>query len=309
MLKLKILVVDDDSDIRDLIALTLNKDYNIIEAGNGQEALDKTKKEKPDILILDYSLPDIDGIEICKTLRKNRHFLHTPILMLTGKTEVDDKVKGLEAGVDDYMLKPFAPQELIARIKMLLRRADVHLDANPLTRLPGNTTINRFLEEKIKTEEEFAVLYIDLDNFKALNDYYGFERGDRLIKDTAYLLIECVHTKGTPSDLVGHIGGDDFVILTSIEAAEGLAKEIIAKFDAVAPQFFDEIEREKGYIETKGRDGLVSKFSFPTVSIGIITNKEQKFSHLAQVASRGAEVKSLAKKFPQSKYILDRRSP
>ncbi|UCG34653.1 MAG: response regulator [Candidatus Omnitrophota bacterium] len=308
MFKLKILVVDDDPDIRDLITLTLGKDYTVLEAENGTQALEKTKKEKPDILILDYSLPDIDGTEICKTLRKNRHFLHTPILMLTGKTEVDDKVKGLEAGIDDYMIKPFAPQELVARIKMLLRRANIHLDANPLTRLPGNTTINRFLEEKIKTSEQFAVLYIDLDNFKALNDYYGFERGDRLIKNTAHLLIECVHTKGTPTDLVGHIGGDDFVILTSVETAEGLAKEIIAKFDAIAPQFFDEAERATGYIETNGRDGLVHKFGFPTISIGIITNKEQKFNHLAQVSGRGAEVKNLAKKFPQSKYILDRRT-
>ena len=309
MFKLKILVVDDDSDIRDLIALTLRKDYEVIEAENGSQALEKAKKEKPNIFILDYALPDIDGTEICKQLRKSHHFMHTPILMLTGKSEVDDKVKGLEAGVDDYMIKPFAPQELVARIKMLVRRADIHLDANPLTRLPGNTPINRFIEETVQNKEKFAVLYIDLDHFKAVNDYYGFERGDRIIKDTSHLLMECVHTKGTPSDLVGHIGGDDFVIITSVDVAEEVAKEIIAKFDAIAPQFFDEAERTQGYIETKGRDGLVRKFRFPSISIGIITNKEQEFSHVAQVSSRGAEVKNMAKKFPQSKYILDRRTP
>lgn len=227
--------------------------------------------------------------------------------MLTGKGEVEDKVSGLEAGVDDYMVKPFEPQELLARIRMLIRRSNVNLDANPLTRLPGNVSINRELEGKIKRNESFAVLYIDLDNFKALNDYYGFQKGDELIKETARILLNSSREKGTLQDFTGHIGGDDFVVITVPEKAEELAKKIIVEFDKAAPEFFAEQDRIKGFIETKGRDGLVQKFGFTTVSIGIISTEQQQFTHIAEIGSVGAELKKLAKKFKESKYVINRR--
>ncbi len=308
MYKLKILIVDDNPDILDLLEATLQDEFELIKAASGNQALEKLKSENPNFLVLDYVLPDLEGPEICKIIRKDPLFLNTPILMLTGKGEVEDKVDGLEAGADDYMLKPFDPQELIARIRMLIRRSAANLDANPLTRLPGNVSINKELTEKIHRKEKFAVLYIDIDNFKALNDYYGFGEGDNVIKETARILIDSIQKKGTARDFVGHIGGDDFVIIATPEKAEVIAKKILADFDKVAPTFFEEEDRLKGYIETKGRDNQIHKFGFITVSIGIITNTKQNFTHTAQINSVGAEMKSLAKKFPESKYILDQRS-
>ncbi|MFH1519812.1 MAG: response regulator [Candidatus Omnitrophota bacterium] len=308
MYKLKILIVDDNPDILDLLEATLQDEFELIKATNGNEALEKLKSQNPNLLVLDYVLPDLEGPEICKIIRKDPLFLNTPILMLTGKGEVEDKVDGLEAGADDYMLKPFDPQELIARIRMLIRRSAANLDANPLTRLPGNVSINKELTEKIQLKEKFAVLYIDIDNFKALNDYYGFEEGDNAIKETARILIDSIQKKGTARDFVGHIGGDDFVIITTPEKAEVIAKKIVADFDKVAPTFFKEKDRLKGYIETKGRDNQIHKFSFITISIGIINNTKQDFTHTAQINSVGAEIKSLAKKFPESKYLFDQRS-
>ncbi|MDD5194521.1 MAG: diguanylate cyclase, partial [Candidatus Omnitrophica bacterium] len=251
---------------------------------------------------------DLQGIEVCKILRKDSLSMHLPILMLTGKGETDDKVRGLEAGAHDYMVKPFSPQELIARVRMLIRRSNINLDANPLTRLPGNVTIYKELEEKIKSKEKIAVFYIDIDNFKAVNDYYGFERGDQVIKETAHILINAIQEKGTPNDFLGHIGGDDFVIIASIEHAEEIAKRIIAEFDRSAPKFFDEKDRIKGYIEASGRDKEIHKFGFLTISVGIITNLYREFSHVAQISSMGAEIKGFAKKFPESKYIFDKRT-
>ncbi|MCK5492302.1 MAG: response regulator, partial [Candidatus Omnitrophica bacterium] len=157
MNKLKILTVDDDPDILDVLLATLDSDYEIIQACNGKDAIEKAKKDSPDLLILDYNLPDICGPDICKILRKDPFFIHTPILILTGKGEIEDKITGLEAGIDDYMVKPFSPEELTARIKMLIKRSNLNLDANPLTRLPGNVSINKELSEKIKTQESFAV--------------------------------------------------------------------------------------------------------------------------------------------------------
>jgi len=305
--KIKILTVDDNPDILDVLAITLEEEFNVVQASTGKEALEKLREEKPDIVILDYMLPDTTGIEICKEVRKNPLFIHLPILMLTGKGEIDDKIEGLDAGADDYMVKPFSPEELVARVKMLIRRSTISLDANPLSRLPGNISINRELEKRLNSKEKFAVLYIDMDNFKALNDYYGFERGDEAIKELAQIIIESVQAEGTVNDFIGHIGGDDFVIITVPEKGESIAREIIKRFDTSVPRLYDEKDRVKGYIETKDRTGTLRKFKFVTVSIGIITNLYKEFSHIAQISSIGAELKEKAKKIPQSSYVFDRR--
>lgn len=307
MYKPKIIIVDDDADILDLLEVTLKDEYEVIPTSCGKEALEKIKEELPDFIVLDYMLPDISGIEICQTLRKDPLFLHTPILLLTGKGEITDKIRGLEAGTDDYMVKPFNPQELLARIRMIIRRSTIHLDANPLTRLPGNVSINKEFEEHIANEKPFAVLYIDINHFKAVNDYYGFKRGDDVIKKTARIIIDTVQELGTIEDFIGHIGGDDFVIITTPEKAENIAKQIITDFDAIAPLFFDDKERRLGYIETKDRDNNLHKFPILTLAIGIVTNLSSKFNHTAQISSQGTEVKNLAKKSPTSKYIFDRR--
>jgi diguanylate cyclase (GGDEF)-like protein len=304
---LKVLIVDDDPDILDLLEATLCGDYTLVRASCGTEALAKAREESPDLIVMDYNMPDMQGPDVTRALRKDQRFLNTSILMLTGKGEVEDKVKGLEAGVDDYMLKPFAPRELLARLSMLIRRSTVALDANPLTRLPGNVSINKELETRIGTDQKFAVLYSDIDHFKAVNDYYGFSRGDTVIKEAARIIIDAGQKKGTVNDFIGHIGGDDFVTITGIETAESIAKEIVTGFDKAAPLFFDEKDRIKGYIETKGRDGEVAKFGFLTISIGIITSSNRRFNHVAEIGAVGAEVKALAKKFNQSKYIFDRR--
>lgn len=309
MYKLKILVVDDDADILDLLEATLEREFTVVKASKGSEALAKIKKESPNLLILDYMLPDLSGTDICKTLRKDPFSLNLPILMLTGKGEVEDKVRGLGAGADDYMVKPFAPEELLARVNMLIRRSNTNLDANPLTRLPGNVSIHKELTVQIENKQDFAVLYIDIDNFKALNDYYGFEKGDMVIKETARILINSIQHEGTVNDFIGHIGGDDFMLITLPKNAEAMAKSIIRQFDKITPSFFEEKDRVKGYIETKNREGQMYKFGFLTISIGIITNSSRNFTHTAQISSLGAEIKGFAKKFPESKYVFDKRLP
>ena len=308
MNKLKVLAVDDDPDILDLLEISLEDEFEVIKAATGQEALSSVAKEKPDVIILDYMLPDTTGVEICRQLRNNPLYLHLPILMLTGKGEVEDKVTGLGAGADDYMVKPFSPPELIARIHMLIRRSTISLDANPLTRLPGNVSITNELTKRINNREKFAVLYIDLDSFKALNDFYGFERGDEVIRETSRIIINSVQKNGTVNDFIGHIGGDDFVVITNIDKAEEIAKEIVSNFDKIAPQFYDEKDRLKGYIETEDRSGFQRQFPFVTISIGIITNLYKDFNHIAEISSIGVELKEAAKRVPRSNYVIDRRA-
>ena len=199
MLKEKILIADDDSDILDVIRITLEAEgYEVIEAHDGQEAVNMIKKSTPDLLITDFKMPKICGDEVCRILKQDILIQHMPIIMLTGKGEITDKIYGINAGADDYMVKPFEPQELVARVKMVLRRTARDLDANPLTRLPGNVSIINELRIRITKNELFAVCYVDLDKFKAFNDKYGFEKGDEVIKNTARILISSAQEKGTP---------------------------------------------------------------------------------------------------------------
>jgi diguanylate cyclase (GGDEF)-like protein len=190
---------------------------------------------------------------------------------------------------------------------MTLKRSERDLDANPLTRLPGNISIIGELSERIDKKEKFAVCYVDLNKFKAYNDSYGFEHGDDIIKETARILIRAVQEIGTDSDFIGHIGGDDFVVITKVETAEAISGRIIADFDLSAPHFYNETDRENGYILAKDRAGNMQKVPLVSVSIGIVTNELRKIEHVAQVGEIGAELKAFAKSKEGSNYVKDKR--
>ncbi len=308
MLKEKILIADDDPDILDVIRITLEAEgYEVIEAHDGQEAVDMIKKSTPDLLITDFKMPKICGDEVCRILKQDILIQHMPIIMLTGKGEVTDKIQGINAGADDYMVKPFEPQELVARVKMVLRRTARDLDANPLTRLPGNVSIINELRIRITKDELFAVCYVDLDKFKAFNDKYGFEKGDEVIKNTARILISSVQEKGAPQDFIGHIGGDDFVVITTPEKVDDLCKKIIADFIAMVPGLYNKEDLEKGYIIGKDRQKKVRKIPLLSISIGVVTNEKIKINHVGEVGELGAELKEYAKSLSGSNYVKERR--
>ncbi len=308
MMKEKILIVDDDSDILDVLRITLEAEgYEVIEGHDGKEALDIIKKTSPDLLITDFKMPKMCGDEVCRILKEDILVQHMPIIMLTGKGEVTDKVHGINAGADDYMVKPFEPQELVARVKMVLRRSARDLDANPLTRLPGNVSILNEIQGRIDRKEIFSVCYIDLDKFKAFNDKYGFKQGDEVIKNTARILISTVHEKGTTQDFIGHIGGDDFVIVTIPDEVDGLCKSVISKFDLMGPELYNEEDKKKGYIVGKDRQGKIKKIQFISISIAVVSNKKKKIKHVAEIGEIGAELKEYAKSLKGSNYVTERR--
>jgi diguanylate cyclase (GGDEF)-like protein len=303
----KILTVDDDPDILDVLELTLSEQYDIIQANNGSEGLKTCQTVIPDLIICDYMMPVMNGREFCKALKKDVLLRHIPFIMLTGKGEVSDRIGGIEAGVDDYMVKPFAPDELMARIKMILRRTSQSLDASPLTHLPGNTSIMEEFQHSITTSSDFAVGYADLDKFKAYNDVYGFEKGDEVIKETARVLIKNVRETGGANSFIGHIGGDDFVFITRDSLADEICKKIIADFDAKVPSFYSKEDYQRGYIVAKDRQGNESRFGLLGVSIGIVSNVTHKISHVAQIGEIGAELKKFAKGIEGSNYVRDQR--
>ncbi len=309
MPKHRIIVIDDDPDIRDVLALTLaQENYEVLQAQNGEEGLNLIKNKAPDLVIVDYNMPKMNGPTLTGIVKKDILMSHLPIIMLTGKGEVTDKVSGINAGADDYMVKPFEPQELLARIKMILRRTERDLEANPLTRLPGNFSILNELQNRIEKKMQFAVAYIDLDKFKVYNDKYGFRHGDEVIRDTARLLIRAAQELGNTEDFIGHIGGDDFVVVTTPDKIDAICNKIIAEFEKIAPSFYNEGDRAAGFIVGHDRKGVEQKFALLSVSIGVVTNEKRELTHVAQIGELGAELKEAAKRIERSSYIKDKRT-
>src|SRR5687767_3542763 len=185
----RVLVVDDDAGIRQMLSTLLSEEgFEISTAPNGQEGLNRAVESVPDVVLLDVMMPDLDGLEVCRQLRSRPKTRYVCILLVTAKAGSGDKVAGLKAGADDFVTKPFDPEELIERIHTSLRRAQDMASLNPLTRLPGNQEIKRSIESNLGLGKDFSLMHFDIDNFKGFNDHYGLQRGDAAIR----LLGDCL---------------------------------------------------------------------------------------------------------------------
>ena len=309
MARRKILVVDDEKYVVELIRDILESaGYKVVPAYNAKEALEKVYTESPDLILLDILMPRVDGYQVCREIREDILLANIPIIMLTVKGGEKDEIKGLGIGADDYIIKPFRPGVLLARVKMVLKRTLRGLEANPLTRLPGNTAIIDEIEERIESDRLFAVLYFDLDNFKAFNDRCSFELGDKVIQETARIIIKHMKELGNPDDFIGHIGGDDFIAITTPEKVDSICSAIIKSFDKEILKFYSSKDRAKGYITSKDRQGKINRFPIMSITIGVVTNTKRKFGHRGQVVAVGAELKKYAKSLEGSNYVIDRRA-
>ncbi|MDR1496004.1 MAG: response regulator [Clostridiales Family XIII bacterium] len=304
----KILIVDDSPFFRGQLKLTLSKEYEVIEAGLGAEGLDLVKREKPDLVLLDVVMPDYSGFDICRILRDSESNNLMPIIMITSQDAQEDILIGLEYGADDYVKKPFNERELLSRIRNIFRRIDRNRNANPLTGLNGNIEIQRDVESRISRGLSFAVVYADLDNFKAYNDVYGYSNGDRIIVLTADILADQVALFGNPDDFIGHVGGDDFIIVTSPDKVEAICQSIIDEFDDKVLSFYNEEDRETGVITTMNRKGETDTFPLMTISLAVITNERRELHGHIEIGEIAAEVKKKLKTMPGSNFFIDRRS-
>ena len=303
-----ILVVDDDPDIARFVEVNLRSaGYDVSVASDGEQALEKAAALRPDLVLLDVMMPRIDGFEVAQRLRRNPQTASTSIIMLTAKALSTDKVLGLTAGADDYIIKPFDPIELLARVKGTLRRAKEMRNLSPLTGLPGNIRIQEEIERNVRDDRPFAVLYSDLDNFKAYNDETGFVRGDRLIQATARIIQDAVVEFAGTDGFVGHVGGDDFVAVVPPESAEDIATRIVERFDGDIHEFYEREDIKRGYIEVEDRKGEMQKLPLAGVSVGIATTEVRRFEHYGEAVAVATEMKQFAKREPRSWYAIDRR--
>jgi diguanylate cyclase (GGDEF)-like protein len=304
-----ILVVDDDPDIARFVEVNLAlQGFEVLVAHDGLRALDLVAERHPDLAVVDVTMPRMDGLELTRRLRASPLTSSMPIILLTARGLTVDKVLGLTAGADDYLVKPFDTLELIARVNSTLRRNQEYREVSPLTGLPGNTRILREIAERVRGGTEYAVCHIDIDRFKSVNDAYGFARGDEFISALARSLHRAVMNVGLPPAFVGHIGGDDFVLVCTPEQVRPLTKQVVEEFEAMADRLYDPVDSQRGYLEIPDRKGDVRLVNLVTVSIGVALSTHRDYADPREVIAVASEMKTVAKTQPGSYVAMDRRT-
>jgi len=301
----RVLVVEDDDATRGALrALLDDAGYLCDEAPDGERAVAAVSDARFDLVVLDLGLPGISGTDVHRLLRRDPRTRFLPIVFLTAQSDRQVKLAELEAGAEDFITKPYDADELLARVGAAVRRWSGMRAVNPLSGLPGNPTITEEIESRLARNEEFALLYVDIDRFKEFNDHYGFTRGDRVLTLLSEILVQVA---GADQRFVGHIGGDDFVVLARIDEAEGLAERITRRFDDAIGALYDPPDRARGWIEARDRRGKLRHIPFATVSIGIVSVPPGRFEGAIAAGRAAAEVKEVAKRQPGSAWAVDRR--
>ena len=300
----RVLVVDDDPSIRAICREVLEQaGFLVRDAGSADAALAEARRFRPDLILLDVMMPIVDGFRTAEFLRADAATAMTPLIFLSAKGETADKVRAFRSGAEDYVVKPFDSAELVARVAKALERQARELGASPTTQLPGADAIEAEIDRRLRHGEAGAVCYLDLDNLKAFNDYYGYAKADGVIRQTGDLIRDAVARLGAPGDFIGHIAGDDFVLVCSETSADRVCAAICHRFDQLIPLYYNRDDRARGHIEAKDRWGTLRRFPIMTVSIAAVTLTG--IPTYAEVAVRAADGKKLAKSLPGSVYTRD----
>ncbi len=305
----RILVVEDDPNIRRVLTLQLkDAGYEIEAVEDGVKALEEVERQTPDLILLDVMMPKMSGYEVCERLRQDFQGSRVPIIMLTAKSTVEEKVEGFEHGANDYLTKPYKQEELLARVKAALQWSRTQRESNPLTGLPGNPSIEQEVNRRLDAKAPFAYCHCDPDHFKAFNDYYGYSRGDEAIKMTAAVILQAVEENGTGNDFIGHIGGDDFVYITSPDKAGIIGERICVEFEKRVRFLYSERDRKKGYIQVENRQRKLQRHDFMCITVVVVTSTRYELTHFAQVIDIATDLKRYGKTLPGSIVVFERRT-
>ena len=304
----KIYLVDRNCNLKSDLQVVMKSEAKIIKCE--PDDIEKMLKNIPDMFIINEDGLDEkdDVLSICETIRDDEDNAITPIIVLSSNTEKEHIKNVLKKKVELYLDTKTDCEILDYYIQNLMRLLNSNRMVSPLTGLPGNVQIKAEMKKRLMNKEYFAMLYIDLDNFKAYNDTYGFSNGDEIIKFTANIISKYVlQGENEENNFVGHIGGDDFIAIVSDENFEEICQNIVAEFDNQVGKFFNKTDVERGYIEVENRKGLMEQFPLTSVSIGVVEVTADRFKNTLEIGEAGAAVKHLAKTIYGSTYVIDRR--
>ena len=300
------IIDDDDSSIVIFRELFRNDpEYKFISVKTQQ--IDLALKNIPSLIVINEDAIDRDVIDLCRKIRKDEDNTITPVIVVSSKKSREHRVRILRESVEYFIKKPVDEQYLYYTVKNLNRLLASNRRVSPLTGLPGNVQIHAELKKRIGRGEAFSVLYLDLDNFKAYNDVYGFLKGDQIIEFTADTIVNLVNSDELENTFVGHIGGDDFVAIVPGTNCEKLCQNIISHFDTNVLQYFTEEDVEKGYIEVANRKGIIEQFPLTSLSVGVVVADVGRFHNILEIGEVGAQVKHAAKSVMGSSYAIDKR--
>jgi diguanylate cyclase (GGDEF)-like protein len=306
----EIVIIDDKGDVFELTSSIFKKEkdeYDLIRASSEKDSINNALAEVPNLIIINADGIQKDALKICETIRKNLDNSITPIIVTGSVKDVDYRVEFLKRIVEYYIPKPLNKIYFYYTIKNLSRLIDANRCISNLTGLPGNMQIEIELKKRVSGKKLFAVLYVDLDSFKAYNDKYGFMNGDEVIKFTANCMKESIQKYGEKKDFLGHIGGDDFVAIVEFENARKIGKDIIKRFDKGIIDYYSDDDVENRYVKVLNRRGKLEKYPLMTISVAMISNKYRKYSTVLELGEDGASVKKMAKTIPGSTFLENRR--
>ncbi len=313
----RILIADADlMGVASLIG-TLKDRYHVVTASSSDQLLALFNQQSIDLLLLDTRLPGEDPFQLCRRLRHDEKIAHLPVIFIAPQASPQQEEKAFESGASDYIARPYTAPSVKARVKNQLKLSaalaelkrlnTLALDANPNTGLPGNNSIHQELERLLHSNEEYCVIYADLDHFKPYNDIYGFARGDDMIIFTANVIRVALHAAGCGNAFLGHIGGDDFVIALPSSVATRVTDDILRRIDLGIPEFYSPEDRHRGHILTANREGVEQLFPLANLSMGGIDLAVRRFNSVLEMVDACTEMKKLAKQTNGSSVNICRR--
>ena len=303
----EIYVIDNSPTLKDTLKKMFKNDKEYRFTSVKASKLEVALKNIPSLIIINEDTIEEDPISICQKIKSDEDNSITPIIVMSSNKAHDHRLNMLKLGVSHYIKHPIDEDYLYYTIINVLGLIYINRRVSPLTGLPGNVQIQAEMKKKSSSKETFAMMYLDLDNFKAYNDIYGFLKGDEIIKFTAKTILKNVHTDEYEDSFVGHIGGDDFVAIISETNYDKICQNIIADFDHNVTKFFTDEDAQKGYIEVANRKGVIEQFPLTSISIGVVEVEKGRFANVLEIGEAGASVKHLAKTIQGSTYVIDRR--
>ena len=305
----EIYIIDNHEDFTESLKELFKKDKNFKFINVNETQINNIFQNIPEIIIINEDNINTPTIEMCNMIRKNADNNITPLIISSSNEDNNHKLELAKASIEYYIPKSMGLEYLYYKVKNMSRLLSVNRTVSPLTGLPGNVQIQKELKKRLLRQEKFSVLYLDLDNFKAYNDVYGFLQGDEIIKFTARTIVKNVNVKNSSDMFVGHIGGDDFIAILNMKSDyEKICQDIIREFDSGVQKFFTEEDQEKGYIKIQNRKGKMEHFPLTSISIGAVFVDKNKFANILEIGEIGAQMKHLAKKYKGSCYAVDRRN-
>jgi CheY-like chemotaxis protein len=313
-----LLFADDNEDMRLMLRdLFRSVGHEVALAADGAAALQAIEQREPDLVILDHSMPQLTGMDVCRRMKANPFTARIPVLMLTAQGGMESKIEGFAAGADDYLAKPFDPRELRARVASLLRLVQREGDRNPTSGLPGGRGIDREIARRIEARESFAVCYLDLDNFKPFADTYGFAIADEIIRGVGAALRNVIAlgngggtadgagaANGPTAEFVGHIGGDDFIVICPMDRAQEIATAGAERCREAFAAVVGAEAMHRGSFRGVDREGVVREFPLASISAAIVMVRPDAWVNLAHLGMRAADAKRRAKqRGPGSIYV------